>query len=45
MCYNDCLSQFGNNATIDIYEPKNGKKSKSNNPGRTYEMPPGCNQE
>ena len=43
--YHDTLSCFGAGVEIDIYEPKNGKKSKSNNPGRTYEMPPGCNDE
>ncbi len=43
--YRDSLSVFGNGPVIEIYEGKNGKKSKSDNPGFTYEMPPGCNKE
>ena len=31
--YNDGLSCFGNGCEIDIYEPKNGKKSQSNGHG------------
>ena len=42
----DSLSVFGYGpGTLYIKEPKNGKKSESNSPGHTYEMPPGCNQE
>ena len=44
-CRSDSLSVFGYGpGTLYIQEPKNGKKSKSNHPGHTYEMPPGCNE-
>ncbi len=37
---NDCLSEFGYGPpAIEILEGKNVKKSRSNNPGVTYEMP------
>jgi hypothetical protein len=44
-CYNDDLSIFGYGVDLDIYEPKNGKKSCTNYTGNTYELPPGCNKE
>ena len=45
LCRNDSLSMFGYGTSLRIYEAKNGSKSYTNNTGKTYEMPPGCNQE
>jgi hypothetical protein len=41
----DSLSMFGHGADLRIYETKNGNKSYTNLYGKTYEQPPGCNQE